>query len=252
MLLPGAPHRASRWHGAVGADGGAHTFPWRRRARRPSRTFGVVNDVTERRKLEAAVLGCDLRDKEFLRALRHELRNPPAAIGSPFRSSPYRSAPRPTVPRRILIVEDNADLRRGLERLLKLAGHEVGTAADGHLALALVRAIPADTMLLALGLPDREGCELARQLREEGFGHAHFIAVSGYAQDEARARVLTPGSTTTLPSPWTWMRCTHSCARQRPSRADSDASAQSDLAMAHDRSGVRAVDVSLGLLARWR
>ncbi len=71
-------------------------------------------------------------------------------------------------PRRIVVVEDNADLRQMLAELLKFCGHQVVVAATGREALALAAATDADVALIDIGLPDLDGCEVARRLRRFG------------------------------------------------------------------------------------
>lgn len=66
---------------------------------------------------------------------------------------------------RILLVDDDAQLRRALELNLSARGHELDTAPDGESALAaLTAALPA-LVLLDLGLPDLDGLEVLRRLR---------------------------------------------------------------------------------------
>jgi DNA-binding response OmpR family regulator len=68
-----------------------------------------------------------------------------------------------TGPRRILVVEDNAEGRRALQRILELHGLEVTAVGDGASALeALLADPPPDAVLLDLILPDIDGSELAR------------------------------------------------------------------------------------------
>lgn len=64
---------------------------------------------------------------------------------------------------RLLIVDDSAEGRRGLARLLELHGFEVRAVADGTEALeALRESPPPDAVLTDLMLPDLDGREVAR------------------------------------------------------------------------------------------
>ena len=66
---------------------------------------------------------------------------------------------------RLLLVDDHAVIRSGLRRLLgELAQVEIGEAASGREALAMVRSWCPDVALLDLGLPDLGGIELLRRL----------------------------------------------------------------------------------------
>ena len=66
---------------------------------------------------------------------------------------------------RILLVDDDAQLRKALAINLAARGHEVTTATDGEHALAqLAEGLP-DVVLLDLGLPDLDGLDVLRRLR---------------------------------------------------------------------------------------
>jgi len=75
------------------------------------------------------------------------------------------SKPQPVRPRRrILLVDDNAEGRRALARLLEFYNFDVTTAADGTSALkAMHESPPPDVVLTDLLLPDIDGREVARQ-----------------------------------------------------------------------------------------
>jgi PAS domain S-box-containing protein len=93
--------------------------------------------------------------------------------------------------RRILVVDDNTDTAESLALLLRLAGHDTCTAADGPTALATARVFRPEIVLLDIGLPGMDGHEVARQLRQERGGSGLLlIAVTGYEQaaDKRRAR----------------------------------------------------------------
>jgi DNA-binding response OmpR family regulator len=67
---------------------------------------------------------------------------------------------------RVLIVEDEASLREGLIDLLSGAGHEVVAVAEGQAAIELGSGESFDLVLLDLMLPDLDGIEVCRRLRE--------------------------------------------------------------------------------------
>ena len=66
---------------------------------------------------------------------------------------------------RILVVDDEPQLRRALERALKLEGYEVELAADGDEALAAIAAAAPDAIVLDVLMPKRDGLEVCRALR---------------------------------------------------------------------------------------
>lgn len=95
---------------------------------------------------------------------------------------------------RVLIVDDNIDTARGMERLLKLTGHETATADDGREALQVARVFRPEFILLDIGLPGMDGYEVAARMREEEWcKNAVIVAVSGYGQDEDRRRSTEAG-----------------------------------------------------------
>lgn len=69
---------------------------------------------------------------------------------------------------RILVVEDEQNLRGQLQSRLSNAGYAVDVAADGEEGLYLAREYPFDAAVIDLGLPKLSGIELIRQLREQG------------------------------------------------------------------------------------
>ena len=69
---------------------------------------------------------------------------------------------------RILVVEDTPAYAEALERTLTLEGHQVLLASRAQEALARVRAEPPDLVVLDLGLPDRDGYHVLRELRARG------------------------------------------------------------------------------------
>ena len=108
-------------------------------------------------------------------------------------------APRPLaaaspLTQRVLIVDDHEDAAQALARLLRRRGCEVAFAHTGPDGVDTARGFLPGVLLLDLGLPGFDGYELARLLRAEApFSSAHFIAISGYAQDVDRQRCLAAG-----------------------------------------------------------
>jgi CheY-like chemotaxis protein len=92
--------------------------------------------------------------------------------------------------RRILVVEDNADVREMLQAALGVEGHEVRAVADGAGALAAAAEVRPDFAIIDIGLPGMDGYELAAALRARFDGDLRLIALSGYglAEDLRRSR----------------------------------------------------------------
>jgi signal transduction histidine kinase/DNA-binding response OmpR family regulator len=115
--------------------------------------------------------------------------------------SPPKSpnSPNSIVPRRlrILVVEDNADIRETLKELLEIEGHEVTVAVDGNAAVAVAsNGHEHDVALVDIGLPGLDGYGVARKLRDiqkqRGYPR-RLIAMTGYGQAEDRRRALEAG-----------------------------------------------------------
>jgi CheY-like chemotaxis protein len=102
---------------------------------------------------------------------------------------------------RILLVDDNADVRRSLALLLKLVGHQVVVADSGQTALAAVAEHMPDVALLDIGLPDTDGYQVARQIRQARQDRIYLIALTGYSQPEDRQRARDAGFDTHLVKP---------------------------------------------------
>ena len=92
-------------------------------------------------------------------------------------------------PRRVLVVEDNDDMRETLGILLTEDGHEVHVANDGPSGLQAALTFRPDIGLLDLGLPGFDGYALARSIRAHDEGkQIYLVALTGYGQPEDRLR----------------------------------------------------------------
>jgi len=83
-----------------------------------------------------------------------------------------------SIHRRILLVEDNDQMRGTLRQMLEGAGHRVVEAPNGKIAERLYRERPADLIITDLIMPEKEGLELIMELRRD-FPEVKIIAVSG-------------------------------------------------------------------------
>jgi CheY-like chemotaxis protein len=92
------------------------------------------------------------------------------------------------------VVDDNADAADSVAKILGLMGHEVRCAYNGYAALKEAHAFHPEVFVLDIGLPGMDGYEVARRLRAlDAFAHAPLVAVTGYGQDEDRARSRDAG-----------------------------------------------------------
>jgi two-component system alkaline phosphatase synthesis response regulator PhoP len=94
---------------------------------------------------------------------------------------------------RILIVEDEPDLRRGLELNLKAEGYGVLTASRGDDAIAQALAERPDLVLLDIMLPGMNGFDVCRELRRRGFD-CPIIMLTARAEEVDRVVGLEIGA----------------------------------------------------------
>jgi len=92
--------------------------------------------------------------------------------------------PRPSGPLRILLVEDNLDTLRVMERLLKRKGHVVIPAESVATGLQEAEGREFDLLISDLGLADGSGLDLIRSLDQARPSPIPGIALSGYGMDE--------------------------------------------------------------------
>jgi PAS domain S-box-containing protein len=121
----------------------------------------------------------------------------PAASHVPPAESVERAVEPPkSIPRgvRILVVDDNQDSARSLGRVLKLLGGDVRIANDGASALKLIFDSPPSIAFLDLGMPEMDGYELARRIRQGPQGETMtLVALTGWGRDEDLARTKAAG-----------------------------------------------------------
>jgi two-component system response regulator MprA len=102
---------------------------------------------------------------------------------------------------RILVVDDEPAVREALERILRLEGFDVEMACDGREAVRSQAAAPADAVLLDVLMPQLDGLEVCRRMRDTGDRTPVLMLT---ARDEVGDRVagLEAGADDYLPKPF--------------------------------------------------
>lgn len=80
--------------------------------------------------------------------------------------SPERPPVSPSTPVRVLVVDDEPQIRRFLEISLRAQGHAVELAATAQAGIEAFAARGADVVVLDMGLPDRDGLDALREIRQ--------------------------------------------------------------------------------------
>jgi signal transduction histidine kinase len=117
------------------------------------------------------------------------LASPPAPVPAPPRS-------------RVLVVDDNPEIRGTLQVFLQLEGHAVETVDCGRAALNRIRETNPDVVLLDIDLPDLDGFAVAEQVRAlRGTAAPRLIAMTGAAGPREKIRALRAGFDAHLSKP---------------------------------------------------
>jgi two-component system KDP operon response regulator KdpE len=93
---------------------------------------------------------------------------------------------------RILLVDDEPSIQKGLTPLLVSRGYEVESAMTGDAALKALDELPPDLILLDLGLPDLEGGEVCRRVRNTS--EVPIIVLSARGSDADKIAALDEGA----------------------------------------------------------
>ncbi|MCX7043902.1 MAG: response regulator [Candidatus Sumerlaeota bacterium] len=85
---------------------------------------------------------------------------------------------------RILVIDDEEQVRKTLQLILEQAGYEVIGAPDGNVGIELFRKNPTDLVITDLLMPEKEGLETIMEIRRD-FPDAKIIAISGGGREGA-------------------------------------------------------------------
>jgi CheY-like chemotaxis protein len=117
--------------------------------------------------------------------------------------SPSTDPSLPLAGLRVLAVDDDRDTLEVVAELLNLRGAEVLPAASAAEALEALERFRPDVLVSDIGMPERDGYDLIRDIRELGHGPADLpaVAVTAFAAPEDRRRALAAGFQVHLAKP---------------------------------------------------
>src|ERR1043165_8452686 len=102
---------------------------------------------------------------------------------------------------RLLVIDDELDIREGLELLLTTEGYSVDLASNGGEALRKLESAGYDLVLLDLMMPDRSGMEVLQEVRERDRETPIFM-ITAYGSVEAAVNALKLGANDYFSKPW--------------------------------------------------
>ena len=97
-----------------------------------------------------------------------------------------------TRPERILLVDDDVSIQRTVAPLLRARGYHVDVAGTGHGAIAALGDAPPDLIVLDLGLPDLDGVEVCRRMRQQS--RAPIVILSARSGEAEKVAALDIGA----------------------------------------------------------
>ncbi len=107
------------------------------------------------------------------------------------------------MPKKILVVDDKANIVLSLEFLMNKAGYDVRTASDGEEALAAIAADPPDLILLDVNMPTKNGFEVCEAVRARNeWSHIRIIMLTAHGRDIEREKGLALGADDYLTKPF--------------------------------------------------
>jgi DNA-binding NtrC family response regulator len=101
----------------------------------------------------------------------------------------------------ILVIDDEAEIREGLELLLSSEGYSVTSAESGESGLARLEQEPYDLLLLDVSLPDRNGLDLLRDIRQRD-PHLPIVLITAYGSIDMARQAFKSGAQDYITKPW--------------------------------------------------
>lgn len=114
-----------------------------------------------------------------------------------------RGGPSEQMTRRILLIEDEANIAEALRFLLTRDGWQVDAHADGATATALIRSLRPDAVILDVMLPGRSGYEILDDLRADpATSTLPVLVLTARGQDRERAQAAARGASLFMTKPF--------------------------------------------------
>jgi DNA-binding NtrC family response regulator len=101
----------------------------------------------------------------------------------------------------ILVIDDEAEIREGLELLLSSEGYSVASAETGEAGLARLEQEPFDLLLLDVSLPGRSGLDLLRDIRHRD-PHLPVVLITAYGSIDMARQAFKSGAQDYITKPW--------------------------------------------------
>ncbi len=101
----------------------------------------------------------------------------------------------------ILVVDDESEIREGLELLLTTEGYSTSSAETGEAGLTLLEEKPFDLLLLDVSLPDRNGLDLLREIRRRD-PHLSVVLITAYGSIDMARAAFKSGAQDYITKPW--------------------------------------------------
>ncbi len=124
----------------------------------------------------------------------------------------------------VLVVEDDAAVRRLIVTALEMHGHQLETAVTGEAAVMQIASRNPDLVMLDLGLPDMDGVEVIEKVRS--WSTVPIIVISARTEDADKVKALDAGADDYLTKPFSvdellarvraWMRRARMTASEGP------------------------------------
>ena len=141
--------------------------------------------------------------------------------------------------RRVLVVDDEPQIRRALRLVLRANGYQVTEVAAGEAALDAVATAEFDLMILDLMLPDVDGVEVCHRIRE--WSQLPVVVLSAHGEEDIKVRALDEGADDFVTKPFS---APELLARMR------SALRRASVAISPSEPHVRIADVEIDLVRR--